>query len=109
MVLSETRQVIVFTHNLWFTTELLTRFEERPQDCSYYDVARVGAKIGIVSNGTHPRSDPVSNLRGKINALIQSAEKSSGEPQAALIERAYALIRSICEVIVEQELFQGVT
>jgi hypothetical protein len=72
-------------------------------------VARDGAKIGIVSKGTHPRSDTVSNLRGKINSLIQSAEKSSGEPQAALIERAYALIRSICEVIVEQELFQGVT
>jgi recombinational DNA repair ATPase RecF len=109
VVLSETRQVIVFTHNIWFTTELLARFEKRPQDCSYYDVARDGAKIGIVSKGTHPRSDTVSNLRGKINALIQSAEKSSGEPQAALIERAYALIRSICEVIVEQELFQGVT
>lgn len=109
VVLSETRQVIVFTHNIWFTTELLARFEKRPQDCSYYDVARDGAKIGIVSKGTHPRSDTVSNLRGKINVLIQSAEKSSGEAQAALIERAYALIRSICEVIVEQELFQGVT
>jgi wobble nucleotide-excising tRNase len=34
-VLSETRQVIVFTHNIWFTTELLARFEKRPQDCSY--------------------------------------------------------------------------
>ncbi len=107
--LSDTRQVIVFTHNIWFTTELLARFEKRTQDCSYYDVSRDGAKIGIVSKGTHPRCDTVSNLRGKINALIQSAEKASGEPQAALIERAYALIRSICEVIVEQELFQGVT
>jgi len=109
VVLSDTRQVIVFTHNIWFTTELLARFEKRPQDCSYYDVSRDGARIGIVSKGTHPRSDTVSNLRGKINVVIQSAEKSSGEPQAALIERAYALIRSICEVIVEQELFQGVT
>jgi hypothetical protein len=37
------------------------------------------------------------------------AEKSSGEPQAALIEKAYELIRNICEVIVEQDLLQGVT
>jgi energy-coupling factor transporter ATP-binding protein EcfA2 len=109
VLLSETRQVIVFTHNIWFTTELLARFEKMPQHCSYYDVARDGTRIGIVSKGTHPRSDTVNNLRGKINVLIQSAEKSSGEPLAALIERAYALIRSICEVIVEQELFQGVT
>ncbi len=109
VALSETRQVIVFTHNIWFTTELLARFEKRPQDCSYYDVGRDGAKIGIVSKGTHPRSDTVSNLRGRINNLIQSAEKATGETQAALIEKAYELIRNICEVIVEQELFQGVT
>ncbi len=107
--LSDTRQVIVFTHNIWFTTELLARFEKRPQDCSYYDVSRDGSKIGIVSKGTHPRSDTIKNLRGRINALIQAAEKSSGEPQAALIEKAYELIRNICEVIVEQELLQGVT
>ena len=42
--LSDTRQVIVFTHNIWFTTELLARFEKRPQDCSYYDVSRDGCK-----------------------------------------------------------------
>jgi hypothetical protein len=107
--LSNTRQVIVFTHNIWFTTELLAQFEKRPQDCSYYDVARDGAKIGIVSKGTHPRSDTVSNLRGRINTLIQSAEKEMGETQAALIEKAYELIRNICEVIVEQDLLQGVT
>ncbi|MBI4455092.1 MAG: AAA family ATPase [Acidobacteria bacterium] len=108
-VLSDTRQVIVFTHNIWFTTELLARFERRPQDCSYYDVARDGTNIGIVSKGSHPRSDTVSNLRGRINALIQSAEKASWEVEAALIEKGYDLIWNICEVIVEQELFQGVT
>ncbi len=42
VALSDTRQVIVFTHNIWFTTELLARFEKRTQDCSYYDVARDG-------------------------------------------------------------------
>jgi hypothetical protein len=109
VALSDTRQVIVFTHNIWFTTELLSRFEKRPQDCSYYDVARDGAKIGIISKGTHPRSDTFSNLRGRINTLIQTAEKATGEIQQALIEKAYELLRNICEVFVEQELLQGVT
>jgi hypothetical protein len=48
VALSDTRQVIVFTHNIWFTTELLARYEKRPEDCSYYDVARDDTKIGIV-------------------------------------------------------------
>jgi hypothetical protein len=107
--LSSTRQVIVFTHNIWFTTELLSRFEKRPQDCSYYDVARDGGKIGIVSKGTHPRSDTFSNLRSRINTLIQSAEKATGETLAALIEKAYELLRNTCEVTVEQDFLQGVT
>jgi AAA domain len=107
--LSETRQVIVFTHNIWFTTELLGRFEDHPQDCSYFDVARDGTRIGIVSKGTHPRSDTLSSLRGRINSLIQPAEKATGEVQAALIEKGYELLRSYCEVFVEQELLQGVT
>jgi hypothetical protein len=75
VTLSDTRQVIVFTHNIWFTTELLARFERRPQDCSYFNVARDGTKIGLVSKRTHPRSDTFSSLRGRINVLIQSAEK----------------------------------
>jgi recombinational DNA repair ATPase RecF len=107
--LSDTRQVIVFTHNIWFTTELLARFEKRPQDCSYFDVARDGMKIGLVSKGTHPRSDTFSSLRGRINNMIQSAEKATGEIQSALIEKAYELMRNICEVIVEEDLLQGVT
>jgi recombinational DNA repair ATPase RecF len=109
VALSETRQVIVFTHNIWFTSELLARYEKRPDDCAYYDVARDETKIGIVSKGKHPRSDTVKDLRGRINVLIQSAEKAAGETQAAVIERAYELIRNICEVIVEQEFLQGVT
>jgi hypothetical protein len=109
VALSDTRQVIVFTHNIWFTTELLARFEKRTQDCAYFDVARDGTKIGIVSKGTHPRSDTFSSLRSRINVLLQSAEKATGETQAALVEKAYELIRNICEVIVEEELLQGVT
>jgi hypothetical protein len=53
--------------------------------------------------------DNFSSLRGKINDLIQVAEKATGAAQAALIERAYELLRNICEVIVETELLQGVT
>jgi hypothetical protein len=88
---------------------LLARFEKRPQDCSYFDAARDGTKIGLVSKGTHPRSDTFSSLRGRINVLIQSAEKAAGEIQAALIEKADELMRNICEVIVEEDLFQEVT
>lgn len=107
--LSEQRQVIVFTHNIWFTTELLAEFEKRTQDCAYHDVTRDVNRIGIITKGNHPRSDTYKALRGKINDLLQTAERATGEAQAALIEKAYEYLRNICEVIVESELLQGVT
>ena len=107
--LTSLRQVIVFTHNIWFATKLLTEFDDSKQDCSYYDVSREGELIGVVSKGSHPRSDSVKNLRGRINVIIQGAEKQTGEVRQALVENAYGLLRSLCEVIVETELLAGVT
>jgi hypothetical protein len=107
--LSKNRQVIIFTHNIWFTTELLTRFEKGKSSCSFYDVAESGGRCGVISASSSPRVDSVSKVRGRIKAAIQEAEAASGETQAALVERTYAKIRSICELITETELLRGVT
>jgi hypothetical protein len=109
VALSEQRQVIVFTHNIWFTTELLSQFDDHRTDCSYYGVGKAGEDFGIITHGTHPRSDTYGSLKGRLNSNIQAAQGLTGEPQAALIERGYELLRSICEVIVETDLLQGVT
>jgi hypothetical protein len=107
--LSTGRQIIVFTHNIWFTTELLSRFEKAPTDCSYYAISGAGGTKGVVSRGSHPRWDTVKALTGKINQLIQTAASASSENQEALIAVVYDNIRSWCEVVVEQELLAGVT
>jgi len=107
--LSQTRQIIVFTHNIWFTTELLSAFEKAPQDCGYYDVTRDGGQVGVITKGSHPRSDTFKASRGKINDLVQTAQKLTGESQMAIVEKAYEYLRNVCEVIVELELLQGVT
>jgi wobble nucleotide-excising tRNase len=49
VALSEQRQVIVFTHNIWFTTQLLSQFEERRADCSYFGVGKVGNDYGLIT------------------------------------------------------------
>ncbi len=106
---SQERQVIIFTHNIWFATEVLRHFEKTPQDCFFYDVQSDGDVRGIVSRGTSPRSDTFNSLRGKINTLIQAAGPATGEVQQALVEKGYDHLRSLCEVVVETDLLQGVT
>lgn len=108
--LSETRQVIVFTHNIWFATELLSHFEDDTELCAYYDVAETGESRGVVTRGSHPRWDTFKKTKGKINRLIQDARSaSSAEVRDALVENAYGFIRNIAETVVEQELLCGVT
>jgi hypothetical protein len=108
--LSASRQVIVFTHNIWFTMELLARFEKRTADCSFYSVDRDSDDlIGKVTKGTHPRTDSFKSLQKKINGLIERAEKESGEMREFCIEKGYGHLRSLCEVVVETDLLAGVT
>lgn len=106
--LANERQVIVFTHNIWFAAELLEKFRDRKKDCAYFDVRTVEGRKGIVSGGTHPRTDSLSDLRKRINTVIADAKKASGESQDALIFRGYSLLRSLCEVAAETELLCGV-
>ena len=106
--LAEDRQVIVFTHNIWFTTELLARFERNTERCSYYSVTDDPAK-GIVTPGSHPRWDTAKKTTAKINTIIEGAKAADGAVQEALIESAYSTIRGWCETVVEIELLAGVT
>ncbi len=102
------RQVIVLTHNIWFATEMLSRFEKNKDRCTYYGITDDPGK-GIVVPGSHPRWDTVSKTAGKVNQLIEGAMDAEGAVQEALIEQAYSTIRGWCETVVETELLAGVT
>lgn len=108
--MSRSRQIIVFTHNIWFTMELLNRFKDEREHCSYFNVSDNEGQRGCISGGSHPRADTFNALRGKINVLIQEAGAATvAETREAVIERAYEFLRNVCEVIVETDLLQGVT
>ena len=106
--LAADRQVIVFTHNIWFATELLARFERDTNRCTYYSITDDKAK-GVVLSGSHPRWDTVSKTAAKVSKLIEGARAAEGAVQEALIENAYSTIRGWCETVVEIELLAGVT
>jgi hypothetical protein len=109
VALSATRQTIVFTHNIWFAAELLARFEDKKDGCTYYNVLAEDGRVGIVAPGTGPRWDTPKSIGARINELVQSARKETGETRAALVEKGYELLRSWCEAFVEQELLGSVT
>ena len=107
--LSEARQVIVFTHNIWFTMELLGRFEKDRTSCSYYDVSEDGDARGIVSHGKSPKLDTWNDRKRCINLLIENAKQEKEKAMRdALLEKGYNELRGACEIVVEQDLLQKV-
>ena len=107
--LSEARQVIVFMHNIWFTMELLGRFEKDRTSCSYYDVSEDGDARGIVSHGKSPKLDTWNDRKRCINLLIENAKQEKEKAMRdALLEKGYNELRGACEIVVEQDLLQKV-
>jgi hypothetical protein len=109
VALSLDRQIIVFTHDIWFAAELLARFEREPSACAFCDVVAEGGRIGCVTHGSHPRTDTFKDRARRIRNVIDQARKASGDTRPALIEKGYAELRGACEVVVEKEILKGVT
>jgi hypothetical protein len=107
--LSATRQVVVFTHNIWFTMELLGRFDKSKKACTYYDVSGEGLDRGVVSMGESPRLDTWNDKKKRINVTIERA-KAEGDKtmRDVLVEKGYDDLRGACEIVVEKDLLQDV-
>ncbi|WP_299062086.1 AAA family ATPase [uncultured Actinomyces sp.] len=107
--LSETAQVIVFSHDIFFTTTLLQIIEDAKRTCAYFQISDDNGK-GFVMRGSHPQWDSVSKITRRINSVVQDARSSKdSDERNELVQRGYSLIRSWCEVFVETEVFAGVT
>ncbi|MCL4822627.1 MAG: AAA family ATPase [Anaerolineales bacterium] len=109
VALSRARQVIVFTHDIWFAAELLARFEREPAECAFYDVTNEEGRIGAVTRGSHPRTDTFNDRRRRLQRLIEAAEGESGETRQAMVEKGYEELRGACETVVEKDILRGVT
>lgn len=100
-------QVVVFTHDILFATNLLARFEKSKR-CSYFQVTDEEGK-GKITRATGPRWDTLSSLKKHVNETIEAGKSEDGEVRAALVRTGYDWLRSWCEVFVEIELLAEVT
>jgi hypothetical protein len=106
-LLAETTQVIVFTHDIFFASTLLSLMETTKR-CAYFQITDEDGK-GKITRATGPRWDSLTNIRKNVNETIQTAKTQDGDARAALVRTGYDWVRAWCEVFTETELLQGVT
>jgi energy-coupling factor transporter ATP-binding protein EcfA2 len=106
VALAADHQIIVFTHNIWFAAELLSKADKK--NWKYYDIRLEGGDAGVVTAASHPRVDTIAQVSGRVKKLIDAAEKQNGEVKAALVEKGYEELRGFSEIVVEYEMLKGV-
>ena len=106
VALAHDHQIIVFTHNIWFAAELLSKADKK--SLKYYDIRLESAAAGVVTPGSHPRVDTVVQVKATIKNLIEGADRADGEVKAALVEKGYEHLRNLSEIVVEHEMLKGV-
>lgn len=104
---SKERQVIIFTHNIWFVVELMQKFQNSPSECSYFEVSEVGGAKGIIEKREGPRTYKWDSVKKEMNGIIAQAENAQGTAQEFLIRGGYSHLRSCCEIAVEERLLKG--
>ncbi|WP_198142016.1 AAA family ATPase [Leucobacter komagatae] len=107
VLLADTTQVIVFTHDIFFASTLLALMETSKR-CSYFQITDEEGK-GKITRASGPRWDSLGNIKKNVNETIQAAKTQDGDARAALVRTGYDWIRAWCEVFTETELLQGVT
>ena len=106
VALAHDHQIIVFTHNIWFAAQLLSKADKK--SLKYYDIRLESGDAGVVTPASHPRVDTVAQVRTTIKKLITGADTADGEIKAALVEKGYEHLRNLSEIVVEHEMLKGV-
>lgn len=106
--LSETHQVIVFTHNVLFVSDVISLRSHRAERIAFYEIRNDGYRIGIVSPDVEPRLDHPNNIARRIDTLVAEARAAEGSAQDERISLAVDLVRKWLEAFVEQILLGGV-
>lgn len=106
VALAQDHQIIVFTHNIWFAAELLSKADKK--NWKYYDIRLEGTDAGVITAASHPRVDTIAQVSARVKKMIDGAEKQEGEIKAALVEKGYEELRGLSEIVVEHEMLKGV-
>ncbi len=111
---SETRQIVVFTHDLMFASYLHQEVENPnngeidTSKASFHNLQAQANKIGVVTADYYPGSTKFDAVIKKVESRIPSIETLSGEQQMDAIKNAYDLLRGAIEKAVEERIFGGV-
>lgn len=111
---SKIRQVIVFTHDLMFASNLHRKVENPANSdidnskASFHNIQSNSGKVGVVTTDYYPGSTKFDSAIKKVELKATQAETLTGDEKTDALKTAYSLLRSAVEKVVEERIFGGV-
>ncbi|MGR3179982.1 MAG: AAA family ATPase [Candidatus Anammoxibacter sp.] len=105
--LSKNRQVIIFTHDLLFTSQLVKSGNDENIDFITHVIDRHASGIGRINENSSPKMANMTNLKGKYDKCLLDYDNLDFNHQEMAIASAFDYLRSACECMIEEVLFAG--
>jgi energy-coupling factor transporter ATP-binding protein EcfA2 len=107
---SESRQIVVFTHDLMFASYLHEQIEDGngnidPAKAAFHDLHSEASRVGVVTENYYPGSVKFDAYIQRIEGKVRELEALTGEARADGIRSAYGMLRRAVEKAVEERIF----
>lgn len=105
--LSKNQQVIIFTHDLLFVSQLVKFGGDNGINLITHVIDRPSFGIGRVNENSSPKMATLVNLKAKYTDSVQNFDSLDFETQERSLANAFDYLRCSCECIIEEVLFAG--
>ncbi|PIV90455.1 hypothetical protein COW46_03020 [Candidatus Gracilibacteria bacterium CG17_big_fil_post_rev_8_21_14_2_50_48_13] len=105
--LSKERQVVVFTHDLWFARKIVAACEKESVKLAPHWVQKTTAGSGQIDLNSTPKMANIGVLQGKYDASVSDFESKDNQEKERALSAALDYLRSACECLIEDVLFAG--
>lgn len=99
------RQVVVFTHDIVFMSQLVKHADRNDIPCISHWMRKVDGVPGRVEDNTSPRLTSLSSLKKDSEESVKDFASLGAKEQERALGTAFDYLRSACEALIEELLF----
>lgn len=102
---SMNRQVIVFTHDLVFMGQMVKHCERNNITPLAHWIRKINNVPGCIEDNSSPKLTSLTSLKNDCDEAIKGHDSLTAKEQEAVLGKAFDLLRSACEALIEEKLF----
>lgn len=102
---SSLRQVVVFTHDLMFMSQMVKHSERNGITPVAHWIRKVNGVPGCVEENSSPKLTSLNSLKKDCDEALKGFESLGAKDQERALGSAFDYLRSACEALIEEKIF----